>query len=461
MCRNNLDSRLCFVLGLALLVSCVPVSNSAVAAQEITHMERTNEDRSLECIDRVLGKRAVASMSVDANWLISPCPDSRSTLVDVLKRDGLRLFEAGEFAFVIPSKSFPPLPAGYDAHWPQVKWSQIRIVAQIKPAEGMSQNQADAIGRDVLERARLIPLDASYSAEGTASLQLNIYLYQAHLSPALPVSIIAWVNHLPDASAGRFVYGEIRENRFVMLWDSPLFSGAGNPDFDDVNGDAIAEIVIQSHLCGNGCEEFLSIFDKDAQELTRQKNCEDNRPGWVCGIEGAGISLVDAADGKKEIQVSGGSDGKDHAFKLVNGLYTPFPPFIKPVPLDVREAAEDNVHGMELMKKGDYERAATSFVNAARMMGTRNDSTAALYANNAGFAYYKVGKYEESVTWLKAAVEDDPRRAVAYLNLGDAYAKLSRNAEAREAYKKYLELAPDSKAAPDVKKKLEALAPTP
>jgi hypothetical protein len=461
MFRNNLDSRLAFVLGLVLLGSCISVSNSAVAGQEIKHMERTNEDRSLECINRVLGKRAVASMSVDAHWLMSPCPDSRSALLDVLNRDGLRLFDAGEFAFVIPSKFFPPLPPGYDAHWPQVKWSQIRIAAQIRPAEGMSQNQANAIGRNILERARLIPLDVDYTKEGTVAVQLNIYLYQVRLSSASPTSIIAWVNQLPNGSVGRFVRGEMREGDYLMLWDFPLFSDKGNPDFDDVNGDEIAEIVMQSHLCGNGCEELLSIFDKDGRELTRQNNCGDSSPGWVCDIEGADISVDDAADGKKEIQVRGGSDGKDHVFKLVNGVYVPFPPFIKLAPLDVREAEADNVHGMQLMKKGDYERAAASFVNAARMMGTRNDSTAALYANNAGFAYYKMGKYEESVTWLKAAVEDDPTRAVAYLNLGDAYAKLSRNAEARESYKKYLELARDSKAAPDVKKKLQALAPTP
>lgn len=70
-------------------------------------------------------------------------------------------------------------------------------------------------------------------------------------------------------------------------------------------------------------------------------------------------------------------------------------------------------------------------------------------------------KYEFAVEWLKKTIELDPKRSVAYLNLGDALAKLNRNADARDAYKKYLELAPDSKAAPDVKQKLGALPPTP
>jgi len=70
-------------------------------------------------------------------------------------------------------------------------------------------------------------------------------------------------------------------------------------------------------------------------------------------------------------------------------------------------------------------------------------------------------RYEESVNWCERAIEIDPKRAVAYVNLGDAYVKLNRNAEARRAYTKYLELAPNSKSAPDVKKKLDALPPSP
>jgi len=40
-------------------------------------------------------------------------------------------------------------------------------------------------------------------------------------------------------------------------------------------------------------------------------------------------------------------------------------------------------------------------------------------------------------------------------------AKLNRSGEARQAYTKYLELAPDSKEAPDVKKRLAALPRSP
>jgi len=124
-----------------------------------------------------------------------------------------------------------------------------------------------------------------------------------------------------------------------------------------------------------------------------------------------------------------------------------------------REAGRDpkveNEEALKFMQRRQPMSAVGWFVGAARA-----DSSNAEYTNNAGFAYYQMGKYGESVLWLEKTISIDPKRAVAYLNLGDAYAKLKRNAKARQAYSKYLELAPDSKSAPKVKKKLDALSPT-
>jgi Flp pilus assembly protein TadD len=83
----------------------------------------------------------------------------------------------------------------------------------------------------------------------------------------------------------------------------------------------------------------------------------------------------------------------------------------------------------------------------------------ALFANNAGFACFKLGQYEEAVEWFQKAIAVDPNRSVAYLNLGDAYLQLGKKAEARQAFEKYLELQPNSKAAPSVQEKLKSLQP--
>jgi tetratricopeptide repeat protein len=69
--------------------------------------------------------------------------------------------------------------------------------------------------------------------------------------------------------------------------------------------------------------------------------------------------------------------------------------------------------------------------------------------------------FEKAIALLRKTIEIDPKRALAYLNLGDVFVKLNRIVEARQAYTKYLELVLDSQSAADVRKKLAALAPSP
>jgi tetratricopeptide (TPR) repeat protein len=65
------------------------------------------------------------------------------------------------------------------------------------------------------------------------------------------------------------------------------------------------------------------------------------------------------------------------------------------------------------------------------------------------------GRFEEATRW-------NPQSAEAYLLLGQAREKLKDTAAARAAYQKFLELAPDSKDAASVRRRLEKLpAPAP
>jgi len=69
--------------------------------------------------------------------------------------------------------------------------------------------------------------------------------------------------------------------------------------------------------------------------------------------------------------------------------------------------------------------------------------------------------FEKAIALLRKTIEIDPKRALAYLNLGDVFVELNHIVEARQAYAKYLELVLDSQSAADVRKKLAALAPSP
>jgi TolA-binding protein len=119
-------------------------------------------------------------------------------------------------------------------------------------------------------------------------------------------------------------------------------------------------------------------------------------------------------------------------------------------PSDTAAAANDE--GMRLYKEKQYADAAQKFVEAAKLQ-----PASALYANNAGFAFFRMGQYDDAVKWYLQTIALDPKRAVAYLNLGDAYLNLQRKAEAKDAFEKFLALAPNSKSAPDVIEKLKSL----
>jgi tetratricopeptide (TPR) repeat protein len=78
-----------------------------------------------------------------------------------------------------------------------------------------------------------------------------------------------------------------------------------------------------------------------------------------------------------------------------------------------------------------------------------------------GEFYFKKGSFKAAANRFREATRWNPGEAEAYLRLGDAEEKLNDDRAAREAYAKYLELAPKGKEAPAVKKKLAQPPPPP
>lgn len=72
----------------------------------------------------------------------------------------------------------------------------------------------------------------------------------------------------------------------------------------------------------------------------------------------------------------------------------------------------------------------------------------------AGNFYFKKSKYRAAVWRFQEASKWDPGSAEAFLRLGEADEKLRDRDGARDAYTKYLELAPTAKNADEIKKKL-------
>jgi tetratricopeptide (TPR) repeat protein len=71
-----------------------------------------------------------------------------------------------------------------------------------------------------------------------------------------------------------------------------------------------------------------------------------------------------------------------------------------------------------------------------------------------GLYYFKKGNYKASTSRFREATLWNPSYAEAFLHLGESEEKMKDKKAAADAYEKYLALAPDSKEAPAVKKKL-------
>jgi tetratricopeptide (TPR) repeat protein len=74
-----------------------------------------------------------------------------------------------------------------------------------------------------------------------------------------------------------------------------------------------------------------------------------------------------------------------------------------------------------------------------------------------GNYYFKRGKYRAAAQRYHEASLWNPTLAEAYLRMGEADEKQHDKKAAKESYIKYLEVAPDAKDAPEVKKKLSRL----
>jgi tetratricopeptide (TPR) repeat protein len=74
-----------------------------------------------------------------------------------------------------------------------------------------------------------------------------------------------------------------------------------------------------------------------------------------------------------------------------------------------------------------------------------------------GNYYYKRGKFRAAADRYREASLWNPTLAEAFLRMGEADEKNHDKKAAKEAYSKYLEMAPDAKDAADVKKKLSKL----
>jgi Flp pilus assembly protein TadD len=72
-----------------------------------------------------------------------------------------------------------------------------------------------------------------------------------------------------------------------------------------------------------------------------------------------------------------------------------------------------------------------------------------------GSFYYKKGSYRAAAQRFREATRWNPGDGEAWLHLAETCEKLKDSKGAREAYEKYLEVSPDARNAPQIRKKLK------
>jgi tetratricopeptide (TPR) repeat protein len=145
----------------------------------------------------------------------------------------------------------------------------------------------------------------------------------------------------------------------------------------------------------------------------------------------------------------------------------------------IQEAEKLNDQGLELMKEGKYELADQIFIKASNRVAGEDPR----YTVNIGLSDYEWGHYEDAAHVFGDAIEYHPQFAIAYLyrartfkiydgaedhsiymkSLKDVCHDIDHRclADARKDYEKFLELAPNSKLAPEARQKLAALPASP
>lgn len=325
------------IIGVLLVAGLV----CAPQAGAVEHIGVSRTDKFLMCAREIFGNpvfRATTGFRRSAEIDIA-CPPSREALMQELKGTGtyvqpeqIEVIEQPDMVFLWPSSLY----AGPN---PRVRWKRLSVVTKVQEwarfpgTRGPTPHEAETVRSLVLKQARTPPLLTPFSpgADGeTATLEVVIAMNVARLSASPVESVIAFYN--AEGGIARLVYGEIREGKYELLWDSPLFrTQLLEFGYRDMDGDGVQEILLSSHY---GRESTMfTVFDSKGHELTRQAQCEVDftlgytEEGGVCAITGKAIELEVRADGKRDIVVMGrlGSTREDqhksYRYSLVDGRY--------------------------------------------------------------------------------------------------------------------------------------------
>ena len=110
-----------------------------------------------------------------------------------------------------------------------------------------------------------------------------------------------------------------------------------------------------------------------------------------------------------------------------------------------------NYLGYSWVEKGQHLDQAVAMLEKARALRPMDG----FIADSVGWAYFRLGRYQDAVRTLEEAVQLAPGAPDVNEHLGDAYWRAGRKIDARYQWQHALQLKPDAKEKPVLERKLQ------
>ncbi|HEY6349631.1 MAG TPA: hypothetical protein VI636_09500 [Candidatus Angelobacter sp.] len=309
------------------------LSTNALAA---THYNISETDKLTECARSILHKPVLWWRGL---WKVASqvgCPPDSKQLFARLRSTQVKVFEDNDWVYLFDAEAFPPwqpdVPEVKKIHWRSIS-TRVRTYNDVSSPVKLTEAELSQIQTEVIRSARTFWVEVPYAAAGVQSVVLPVEIRAVTARSRSGVRFTVALYYGGDQSeSSRLVYGEWREEKYFVKWDSPLVpSFHASLSLKDMDADGRDEIVIESGTAeGMHSYPLLVAFSQDGKELTRQEtDCNDygdGPEGGACPIHGLSIEIVATPGIGDDLDILVRTDTRKSRlvrYHLIHGHYEP------------------------------------------------------------------------------------------------------------------------------------------